>query len=112
MAANVKVVRRKEANGEWESSDSLIRRFKKSVQKADILKEIRKREHITVKDYLGKWYVIDEMETGGEMLYLLEHETYGDEVPCVIVNADGNLVLDDVWNGFEDYLEWKSSKEN
>ena len=54
MAANVKVVRRKEANGEWESSDSLIRRFKKSVQKADILKEVRKREFFVKKSIKRK----------------------------------------------------------
>lgn len=45
MATNVKVVRRKEANGEFESSDSLIRRFKKAVQKADLMKEIKRREY-------------------------------------------------------------------
>ena len=49
MAANVKVVRRKEANGEFESADSLIRRFKKAVQKADIMKEVRKREFFMSK---------------------------------------------------------------
>ena len=54
MAANVKVVRRKEANGEWESSDSLIRRFKKSVQKADILKEVRNREFFIKKQLKRK----------------------------------------------------------
>jgi ribosomal protein S21 len=46
---NVKVVRRKEANGELESADSLIRRFKKAVQKADIMKEVRKREYFMSK---------------------------------------------------------------
>jgi small subunit ribosomal protein S21 len=49
MAANVKVVRRKEANGEWESAESLLRRFKKAVQKADIMKEVRKREFFIKK---------------------------------------------------------------
>ncbi len=46
---NVKVVRRKEANGELESADSLIRRFKKAVQKADVMKEVRKREYFMSK---------------------------------------------------------------
>ena len=54
LAANVKVVRRKEANGEWESADSLIRRFKKSVQKAYILKEVKKREFFTKKSIKRK----------------------------------------------------------
>ncbi len=43
--ANAKVVRYKEANGEWESADSLLRRFKKAVLKADILKQVKKREY-------------------------------------------------------------------
>ena len=43
--ANAKVVRYKEANGEWESADSLLRRFKKAVLKADILKQGKKREY-------------------------------------------------------------------
>lgn len=49
MAVNVKVVRRKEANGEWESGDALLRRFKKAVQKADVMKEVRKREYFMSK---------------------------------------------------------------
>lgn len=49
MATNVKVIRRKEANGELESADSLMRRFKKAVQKADIMKEVRKREFFMSK---------------------------------------------------------------
>ena len=69
-------------------------------------------DNIYVKDYKGTWYVIDEMETGGEMLYLLEHEEFGDEVPCVIVNANGKLILENVWNGFEDFWEWEFSDEN
>ena len=42
--ANVKVVRRKESDGTFESADSLIRRFKKSVLKADVIKNYRKHE--------------------------------------------------------------------
>ena len=49
MATNVKVVRFKDANGEWESADSLLRRFKKAVLKADVMKEVRKREYFLSK---------------------------------------------------------------
>lgn len=49
MATNVKVVRFKDANGEWESTDSLLRRFKKAVLKSDLLKEVRKREFFVSK---------------------------------------------------------------
>lgn len=32
----------------------------------------------------------------------MEHDTYGDEAACVIVDERGKLVLDDVYNGFDD----------
>ena len=47
--ANAKVVRFKDANGEWESADSLLRRFKKAVLKADILKSVKKHEYFISK---------------------------------------------------------------
>jgi len=57
---------------------------------------------ITVSGHTGKWYVIDERTVGGKKFFLLEHETWGDEAPCVIVDASGNVVVEDVYNGFED----------
>jgi hypothetical protein len=62
-----------------------------------------KKEGIRVEGHCGTWYVIAEEVYDGKTLYLLEHEQYGDEAACVIVDDEGNLVLDDVWNGFEDY---------
>lgn len=63
-------------------------------------------EHIKVKGHIGLWYVIDRKhyENVGT-LYLCEHETYGDETSCVIIDKDYNLIIDDVWNGFDDYEE-------
>ena len=54
MAANVSVIRRRDANGEFETGDALIRRFKKAVMKADILKEVRKREFFVKKSLKRK----------------------------------------------------------
>jgi hypothetical protein len=65
-----------------------------------------KRDGIVVAGHRGTWYVIDEAVYDGKTVYLLEHETYGDEAACVIVDADGKLVLEDVWNGFEDYEDY------
>ena len=64
-----------------------------------------KSDNIKVEGHVGTWYVIDETERSGKKLFLLEHETYGDEAACVIVDEDGNLELEDVWNGFDDYDE-------
>ncbi len=64
-------------------------------------------DNITIENHIGTWYVIDKMEHDGETVYLLEHEEYGDEVACLIVNREKQVICDDVWNGFDDldYLD-------
>lgn len=37
-----------------------------------------------------------------KLYHLLEHLTWGDETCSIIVDDNGQLVLDDVWNGFDD----------
>lgn len=60
------------------------------------------KDHIKIEGHIGKWYVIDERVWNGEKVFLLEHETYGDEVACLIVNEKLEIILEDVWNGFDD----------
>lgn len=60
---------------------------------------------ITIEGYTGTWYVIDTNETPFGDLFLLESEVYGDETASLIVDENGLLLLDDVWNGFEDLFE-------
>ena len=60
------------------------------------------KDGIKIKGYLGKWYVIGETYFKSQRVYLLEHETYGDEAACLIVDDKLNVVLDDVYNGFCD----------
>lgn len=64
-------------------------------------------DNIEVKGHYGRWYVIEKNHhpNTGEDIFLLEHETYGDEVPCVIVDKDGETLLEEVWNGMEDFFE-------
>ena len=68
-------------------------------------------DHISIDGHIGTWYVIDEgrFKAPGARYpvrcYLLEHETYGDEAAALIVSACGVVLLDDVWNGFEDLVE-------
>ena len=69
------------------------------------------KDHIKIEGHYGRWYVIDEITVDGENLYLLEHETYGDEAACLIVNGNLDIVMDDVWNGFDDYYEQKEIDE-
>ena len=74
-------------------------------------------DHIKIEGHRGTWYVIDEghfvltpdTERGPETFhahcFLLEHEQYGDEAPCLIVDQDGNIIADEVYNGFDDLVE-------
>ena len=71
----------------------------------------RDSEHISIDGHVGTWYVIDEGvfripgARGAARCFLLEHETYGDEAAHIIVSTFGVVLLDDVWNGFDDLLE-------
>lgn len=65
--------------------------------------------NIEVEGHIGTWYVIDTDKLNGTAYFLLEHEEHGDEAACVIVDSDGKLVLDDVWNGFDDLKEYFDS---
>lgn len=61
-----------------------------------------KKENIKIEGHVGTWYVIDESYHHGRKVYLLEHEQYGDEAACLIVDKELNVLLEDVWNGFEE----------
>ncbi len=77
----------------------------------------RESEHIQVEGHYGTWHVIDdgwyaltpdvngEPKTYRAHCFLLEHDEYGDEAASVIVDQDGRLLLEDVYNGFDDLLE-------
>lgn len=60
------------------------------------------KENIKIEGHIGTWYVIDETKCKGERVFLLEHETFGDEAACLIVNEKLEIILEDVWNGFDD----------
>lgn len=62
----------------------------------------RDSDNIKIKGYCGKWYVIDWSMYRHNVVYLLEHEYYGDMAACLIVDDEGNIILEDVWNGFID----------
>jgi hypothetical protein len=66
-------------------------------------------DNITVQGHTGTWYVIEGETIDGRNLFLLESEQHGDEAAALIVDEAGNLVLDDVYNGFDDYREYLES---
>jgi hypothetical protein len=66
-------------------------------------------EHIRIEGHTGTWYVIDSGKfynhgfgSAPHYFFLLEHEEYGDEAASLIVDDEGEIILDDVWNGFND----------
>jgi hypothetical protein len=61
---------------------------------------------ITVKGHVGKWYVINETTHDGRKVFLLEHESYGDDAACIAVDANGNIVCEDKYDDFHDFLEY------
>ena len=65
-----------------------------------------KKNNIKLKGIYGTFYVISDtvMYIKGTLnrVYLLENEVYGDEVPCIIIDGDYNIILKNVYNGFDD----------
>ena len=66
-----------------------------------------KEDGIVINGHRGTWHVIDHTtcDRYGDV-YLLEHETYGDEAAELIVTSDYTVIVDDVWNGFDDLWEF------
>ena len=65
-----------------------------------------KKNNIKLKGYYDTYYIISDtvMDIKGTLkrVYLLENEVLGDEVPCIIIDSDYNIILDNVYNGFDD----------
>lgn len=64
-----------------------------------------KSSNIRIKGHYGSWYVIGTDTHMGKQVYLLEHEEYGDETPALIVDGRGNVLANNVYNGFDDLEE-------
>lgn len=61
--------------------------------------------NLAIEGHEGTWYVIATTYHEGNTVFLLEHEQYGEDAACIIVDEDGNIVLDDVYNGFDDLVD-------
>lgn len=67
---------------------------------------IDNKNKVKVEGHRGTWYVVDELLFIGKTYYLLEHNTYGNDVAWVAVDYDGNLVMEDIWGGVEELLDF------
>lgn len=61
-----------------------------------------KKENIKLNNINGTWYVIDESWVNSIKVYLLESEQYGDEIPCIVVDENMNILQRNAYNGFDD----------
>lgn len=58
---------------------------------------------LAVAGHIGTWHTIDHMEVDGHTFWLMEHDTYGDEAACIIVDNYGKLAISDVYDGFDEH---------
>ena len=57
---------------------------------------------LAVSGHVGTWHTIDHREIDGHTFYLMEHDSFGDEAACLIVDERGRLAVEDVYNGFDE----------
>ena len=71
-----------------------------------------KESGIKLPGYTDTWGVIDKDSYNGRDYWLLENEKWGDETQYIIVEANTKIVvLDDVYNGFLDLVEYLMDEE-
>jgi hypothetical protein len=88
------------------------RREKVKIRKLNKIN--RNSDHIKISGHVGGWYVIDSCFHSyypGRELFLLEHETFGDEAPCLIVTEEGEIVAEDVVDGMKSELDMLERRE-
>ena len=54
-----------------------------------------------VEGHNGTWHTVDEKEYAGEKFFLMEHDEFGSDVAGIIIAENGQLVAEDLWNGFD-----------
>ena len=94
---------------ELEEKSSAVRSAEESRNNSVINEQ---SDNIAIEGHIGTWYVIDSDIIDGKKMYLLENEIYGDESACIIVDEYKNVIMADVWNGFEEYYDKNSPVGN
>jgi hypothetical protein len=62
------------------------------------------KKKIKIAGHHGTWHVVDERETEKHgTIYLLEHDTWGEECAGLIVTNERLVLCEDVQDGFDDY---------
>lgn len=87
--------------------DRFIGQARQEMQKQFMQQEERElvseeSKELAVEGHFGTWHTVEAQEIQGEMLYLMEHDEYGNLVAGIIVNANGELVAEDLEQGFDE----------
>lgn len=56
---------------------------------------------IEIEQHEGLWHAVDSRAIRDEIFYLMQNDTYGASVAGVIVNSEGDLVAQELENGFD-----------
>lgn len=70
------------------------------------MERMTKQTGIKIYCYKGTWGVIGTHAANGRYYYLLENEQFGEDVAMLIVNDKFKVILDDVYDGFNDLREY------
>ncbi len=95
-------------------TEFIITKPKKNIQTAPSVPTIAITEDsdkLKISGHSGTWYVIGSETIDNDKYFLLEHETYGDEAANLIVDENAKVILDSVWNGFDDLYEFMEMNE-
>lgn len=57
---------------------------------------------LAVEGHYGTWHTIDHADIDGVTCFLMEHDEYGDEAACIIVDSTGLLLLEDCYDGLSE----------
>ena len=66
----------------------------------------RNTDKIKIQGHVGKWYVIDETTYKGRLIFLLQHETYGDDAAHIAVDENGKVVCEEIYDDFPECLDY------
>lgn len=57
--------------------------------------------HFHIEGKEGSWLAFDSVIIDGRQFFLMEHETYGKEAAWIVLDEDGKLIVDNVYQGFD-----------
>lgn len=59
---------------------------------------------LSVDGLVGTWHAIDHTEVEGHTFWLMEHDQYGENAACIIVDERGKLSLSGIHEGITDHI--------